>query len=120
MTGKITKKAYFNIEAQTITNKMQIELSLKLSQQQILNKISKWISEGSNWTIKKIEKHFINIVVNKPLKGSSYITAPFNNMRTLKFTGQRTNAFFATVNQMFGSSSELPTTVECVIIKSHR
>ena len=37
------------------------------------------------------------------------ITAPFNNMQTLKFKAQLTNAFFATVNQMFGSSSQLPT-----------
>ena len=33
------------------------------------------------------------------------ITAPFNNMRTLKFKVQPTNAFFATANQMFGGST---------------
>ena len=33
---------------------------------------------------------------------------PFNNMRTVKFKAQPTNAFFATVNQMVGSSSQLP------------
>ena len=33
-------------------------------------------------------------------------------MRTLKFKAQPTNAFFATVNQMFGGSSQLPTTAE--------
>ena len=32
---------------------------------------------------------------------SSHFTAPFNNMVTLKFKAQPTNAFFATVNQMF-------------------
>ena len=37
------------------------------------------------------------------------VTALFNNMRTLKFKSQPTNAFFATVNQMFGGSSQLPT-----------
>ena len=37
------------------------------------------------------------------------ITVLFNNMRTLKFKAQPTNAFFATVNQMFGGSSQLPT-----------
>ena len=37
------------------------------------------------------------------------VVAHFNNMRTLKFKGQPTNAFFATVNQMFGGSSQLPT-----------
>ena len=45
-------------------------------------------------------------------------TAPFNNMRTLTFKAQPTNAFFATVNQVFGDSSQLPTTVECAVIKS--
>ena len=38
--------------------------------------------------------------------------APFSNMRTLKFKAQPTNAFFATVKQMFGGSSQLPTTAE--------
>ena len=32
-------------------------------------------------------------------------TAPFNNMRTLKFRAQPTNPFCDTVNQMFGGSS---------------
>ena len=41
-----------------------------------------------------------------------YITTPFNNMRTIKFKAQPTNAFFATVNEMFGDSSQLSTTVE--------
>ena len=33
------------------------------------------------------------------------ITAPFNEMRTLKFKAQPTNTFFTNVNQMFGDSS---------------
>ena len=37
---------------------------------------------------------------------------PFNNIQTLKFKAQPTNEFFATVNQMFGGSSQLPTTAE--------
>ena len=41
-------------------------------------------------------------------------------MRTLKFKVQPTNAFFATVNQMFGGSSQPPTTAERAIIKSNR
>ena len=42
-------------------------------------------------------------------------TAPFNNMRTLTF---KAHAFFATVNQMFGGSSQLPTSAERAVIKS--
>ena len=45
-------------------------------------------------------------------------TAPFNNMRTLKFKVQPTNAFFATINQIFGGFSQLPTTVRAVIKSS--
>ena len=41
-------------------------------------------------------------------------------MRTLKFKSQPTNVFFATVNQMFGGSSKLPTTAERAVIKSNR
>ena len=37
------------------------------------------------------------------------ITAPFNNIRTPEFKAQPTNAFFTTVNQLFGGSSQLPT-----------
>ena len=40
-------------------------------------------------------------------------------MRTLKFRSQTTNAFFATVNQMLGGSSQLPTTAEHAVIKSN-
>ena len=35
------------------------------------------------------------------------LTAPFNKMRTPKFKPQPTNAFFATVNQMFDRRTEL-------------
>jgi len=57
------------------------------------------------WSIKKI------------LKQLGAITALFNNLRTLKFKAQPTNAFSATVNQMFGGSSQLPTTAEhCFVV----
>lgn len=46
------------------------------------------------------------------------ITALFNNMRNVKFKSQRTNAFFTTLNQMFGGSFQLPTTVKRAVIKS--
>ena len=49
---------------------------------------------------------------------SVWLTAPFNNMRTLTFKAQPTNAFFATVSQVFGDSSQPPTTVERAVIKS--
>lgn len=45
------------------------------------------------------------------------ITTPFNNMQTLKFKGQLKFAFFTTVSQMFGSSSQLTTTAKnCFVV----
>ena len=44
--------------------------------------------------------------------------ALFSSTRTLKFKAQPTNAFFAAVNQMFGGSSNLPTTAEREVIES--
>ena len=48
---------------------------------------------------------------------SNQFTVPFNNTRTIKFIAQPTNAFFATVNQMFGGSSQLPTSPKWAVIK---
>ena len=48
----------------------------------------------------------------------AWFTAPFNDMRTLKLKAQPTNAFFATVNQMFAGSSQIPIAAERAVIKS--
>ena len=73
---KVLKNGYFNSTTDLIINETDIKLSLQASQQQILNKIAQWISEGSGWTIQSIENHYINIVIYKPLQGSSYIQLP--------------------------------------------
>ena len=57
----------------------------------------------SNW--RSGELHSIWMVI-------LYLTALFNNMRTLKLNGRPTNGFFAAVNQMFSGSSQLTTTAE--------
>ena len=41
-----------------------------------------------------------------------------NKAWTAKLKAQPANAFFATVNQMFGGSSQLPTTAQRVLIKT--
>ena len=73
---KILKNGYFNSTTDLIINETDIKLAIQASQQQILNIIAKWISEGSGWTIQLIENHYINIVNYNPLKGSSYIELP--------------------------------------------
>ena len=70
------KTAYFNSKAKTIINKNEIDESTQTTNQQILNGISVWISEGSGWTIELVDDKYVNIVKYKPLKGSSYIELP--------------------------------------------
>ena len=67
----IYKTAFFNGKAKTITKADDIEPELSMSRQEILNKIDKWISEGSGWVIDRIDSHYINVTINKPLNGSS-------------------------------------------------
>ena len=72
----IFKTAYFNSEAKTIINENEINESIQTSNEEILNGIAVWLSEGSGWTVESIDDQYINIVRYKPLKGSSYIELP--------------------------------------------
>ena len=72
----IEKTAYFNGKVQLMTNEIEIVESLQITQEQIVNRIQQWISEGSGWTIQSVDSHFINVVEYRPLKGSSYIPLP--------------------------------------------
>ena len=50
--------------------------SLQLSQQQLLNVIAVWLSEGSGWIIVSIDDYYINTAVYDVLLGSLYIQLP--------------------------------------------
>ena len=80
------------------------------------NNVDEFISTNCNELIKWVLARDILLIYDQILRNN--ITAPFNNMQTLTFKAQSTNAFFATVNQMFGDSSQLLTTVEHAVIKS--
>ena len=103
---KIQKNVFFNSSTDLIINETDIKLSLQASQQQILNKIAQWISEGSGWTIQSIEKHYINIVNYNPLKGSSYIKLPqeLKNRGLINLQNEDNELF-----QMVSHSSFKPT-----------
>ena len=78
-TGKrvsIYKTAFFNSKAKTITKVDDIEPELNMYRQEILNVIDKWVSEGSGWVIDRIDSHYLNVTLYKPLSGSSYIKLP--------------------------------------------
>ena len=73
---KTEKNGFFNSKADLIINNTNIQSSLLISKQHILNLISQWVSEGSGWTVESIESHHLNIANYSPLKGSSYIELP--------------------------------------------
>ena len=75
-TGKrvsIYKTAFFNSKAKIVTKVDDLEPELNMSRQEILNTIDKWVSEGSGWVTNRINNHYINVTLYKPLNGSSYI-----------------------------------------------
>ena len=55
-----------------------------MSRQEILNVIDKWVSEGSGWVIDRIDSHYLNVTLYKPLNGSSYIKLPTDLRNTKK------------------------------------
>ena len=68
----ISKPVYFNSRAQIVINPNDFISSLQLLQQQILNGIALWLSEGRGWVINSIDEQYIKTVVYDPLKRSSY------------------------------------------------
>ena len=61
-----------------------IEPELNMSRQEILNVIDKWVSEGLGWVIDRIDSHYLNVTLYKPLNGSSYIELPTELKRSKK------------------------------------
>ena len=71
--GTIYKEPYFSSSTVTITNEDEIPEKLEVAEEEILERIANWISEGSGWIIEEILNHYINIVSYIPLRGNSYI-----------------------------------------------
>ena len=80
----VDKSGYFNSKVQIVMNSNDISSSLELVQQQIMNQISVWLSEGSGWTISSIDEHYLNTVVYEPMKGNSYIPLPVKLQNSAK------------------------------------
>ena len=55
----IDKQAYFDSRAQIVINPNNFIPNLQLYQQQLLNGIAVLLSEGSGWTIKSTNEHYI-------------------------------------------------------------
>ena len=75
MTTHYTKHSIFKAN-QRLINYNKISHDLQITKQEILNKITQWISEGSGWTIESVNNHYVNTVKYQPLKGLSYLKLP--------------------------------------------
>jgi len=56
------KTAHFNSKAKTVTNNIDLNQQLKITQEEILKKIAQWLSEGSGWIIDKIDNDYLNVI----------------------------------------------------------
>ena len=64
---------FFKSNAREIVNENDKETVISNAGNELINRISKWISEGSGWVIKSVDKHEIDISKYKPLRGSLYL-----------------------------------------------
>ena len=74
--GTVYKEPYFSSITVTVTNEDGIPDKLDPIEEEILELIATWISEGSGWIIEEILNHYINVVSYIPLSGNSYIPLP--------------------------------------------
>ena len=79
----IYNKRYCDSKQHIVINTHSIQESLELSQQEVLQKFSKWMSQANGWVVHRIWRHYNNIAMCNPLKGSSYIYLP-PELRNLK------------------------------------
>ena len=67
---------FFKSNALEIFNENDIETVISDAGNELINRISEWISGGSGWVIKSVDKHEIDISKYKPLVWSSYLPLP--------------------------------------------
>ena len=76
MKQEKTLVGHLKSKAREIINENDIETVILDASNELLNRISDWIAEGSGWVIKSADKHEMDIIKYKPLRGSSYLQLP--------------------------------------------
>ena len=74
---------FFKSNAREIINENDIETVISDAGNELINRISEWISEGSGWVIKSVETHEIDISKYKPLRRSSYLPLSEKNKKAM-------------------------------------
>ena len=68
---------FFKSNAREIINENYIETVISDAGNELINRISEWISEGGGWVIKSVDKYKFSKY--KPLRASSYLPLPEKN-----------------------------------------
>ena len=74
---------YFNSKTKIIMNNNEIKPTLIQSMHEVINKVDKWISNGSNWYIDTINNHYSNTAKYKPLNANSYSRKGLINLKII-------------------------------------
>ena len=64
---------YFNSATKTVINS---EYNLNKYLQEILYRLGNWINEGSGWIVESKNGEYVNISIQRPLVGITYIELP--------------------------------------------
>ena len=89
--------SFFKSKTWEIINKNDIETVISDAGNDLINRISEWMSEGSGWVIKSVNKHEIDIFKYKLLRGSSYLPLPEkvkNKKRLINIKNENNNECF--------------------------
>ena len=70
-----TQDGFFKSKAKIIFMNDMIQ-TLSDINNELLNRITEWISHGSGWVIERVNGHFLTIIKYTPLRGSSYLPLP--------------------------------------------
>ena len=76
MKQEQTLVGLFKCKVREIINETDIERVISDAGNELRNRISDWIAEGSGWVIKSVDKHKIDVTKYKPLRGSSCLPLP--------------------------------------------
>ena len=84
--------------------KNDIETVISDAGNELLNRISEWISKGSGWVIKSVDKHEIDISKYKPLRGLHiyhYLKKIKNKKATIIVQNKKDNECFRWCHSAF-------------------
>ena len=76
MKQEKTLVGHFKSKTREIINENDIATVILDAGNELLDRISDWIVEGSRWVIKSVDKHEIDVTKYKPLRGTSYLLLP--------------------------------------------